>query len=401
MVSVISWMLALLAGLLAVLVAVFLLEVIAALAFAKKGAENAKSLITSNRARGRVVVLIPAHNESASIRPTLEDIRAQLLEGDRLLVIADNCTDDTASIAMAAGAEVVERNDLSRIGKGYALDYGLQQLQVEPPQIVIFVDADCRLLPGTIERLATVSNAASRPVQALYLMTSPDHGTINYRVAEFAWRVRNWVRPLGLRAAGLPCRLTGAGMAFPWPVIRSVELASAEIVEDQKLGPDLTVAGHAPLFCEDAIVTSQFPTSVEGAKSQRQRWEHGHLGLIVTLVPRLVGHAIRRRHVGLFGLALDLAIPPLALLALLLAGALLATGIAWLAGLSSVPFIISASALVAFGFAVLLCWVTHGRDLLPPAALLSVVPYVLGKLGLYGRFLVRKRASRWIRTDRG
>jgi hypothetical protein len=65
-----------------------------------------------------------------------------------------------------------------------------------------------------------------------------------------------------------------------------------------------------------------------------------------------------------------------------------------------VPFIISASALVAFVFAVLLCWVTHGRDLLPPAALLSVVPYVLGKLGLYGRFLVRKRASQWIRTDR-
>jgi len=51
--------------------------------------------------------------------------------------------------------------------------------------------------------------------------------------------------------------------------------------------------------------------------------------------------------------------------------------------------------------AVLFCWVTHGRDLLPPAALLSVVPNVLGKLGLYGRFLVRKRASRWIRTDRG
>jgi len=295
----------------------------------------------------------------------------------------------------------VERRDLARIGKGFALDYGLQHLRAEPPEIIIFIDADCRLRPGAIEQLAVVSGETGRPVQALYLMTSPAEAKINHRVAEFAWRVRNWVRPLGLSSLGLPCRLTGAGMAFPWDAICTVELASPEIAEDQKLGPDLTVAGHPPLFCQDAIVTSQFPTSVEGAKTQRQRWEHGHLGLIVSLVPRLVGQAITRRHAGLFGLALDLAIPPLALLGLLLAGALLTTGIAWLAGLSSLPLIISASTIILFILAVFLCWVTHGRDLLPPTALLSVVPYALGKLGLYGRFLVRRRASRWIRTDRG
>ncbi len=398
MVLAISWVLAALASVLAVLVAVFLIEIVAAVLLPRGRASRPGG---DQAVRQSVAVLVPAHNERIGIGATVNDIKAQLIAGDRLVVIADNCSDDTTSVAKAAGAEVIVRNDLTKIGKGFALAFGLEHLRASPPQVVMIIDADCRLSEGAIDRLARLCVATNRPVQALDLMVSPDSAPINFRVAEFAWRVRNWVRPLGLSALGLPCRLMGTGMAFPWPVVRSVEFASAELAEDQKLGPDLTVAGHAPLFCQDASVTSQFPTSVEGAKTQRQRWEHGHLGLIVTLVPRLIGQAIMRRHAGLFGLALDLAIPPLALLGLLLAGALLATGIAWSAGLSNVPFIISASALVAFVFAVLLCWVTHGRDLLPPAALLSVVPYVLGKLGLYGRFLVRKRASRWIRTDRG
>src|SRR5262245_52385003 len=229
----VSWALGGLATLLAILVAVFSLEIIAGILLPRRVPAPG-----DRKPRPRIAVLIQAHNESAGIRATLDDIRAQIGSGDRLLVVADNCTDGTAAVAAAAGAEVVERHDLTRIGKGYALDHGLRHLRAEPPQIVIFVDADCRLLPGAIERLALASGVTGKPVQALYLMTSPDHGTINYQVAEFAWRVRNWIRPLGLSSLGLPCRLTGAGMAFPWDVIRSVELASAEIAEDQKLGPD-------------------------------------------------------------------------------------------------------------------------------------------------------------------
>ena len=394
---VISGALAVLAGVLAALVAVLLLEIVAAVLLVKR---DTSSLTSVRDTRQRVAVLVPAHNESTGICATIDDIKTQLMEGDRLVVVADNCTDDTAVIAAAAGAEVVERHDLSKIGKGYALDFGLRHLHVDPPQVVILIDADCRLAPGAIDHLARTCATNGRPVQGLYLMTAPDHATINYRVAEFAWRVKNWVRPLGLAALGLPCHLLGTGMAFPWEVIYSAELASEEIVEDLKLGLDLAAAGHAPVFCQSAVVTSQFPTSAEGAKTQRQRWEHGHLGLICTLIPRLIGRAIIGRNVGLLVLALDLAVPPLALLGLLLAGAVIVTGVATLVGLSSLALIISAASFAALVFAVLLSWLTYGRVLLPPSALLSVVPYVLGKLGLYGRFLLRKRASRWIRTDR-
>ena len=156
-----------------------------------------------------------------------------------MIVIADNCNDDTAAVASAAGAETIERNEPSKIGKGYALDYAVRHLALNPPAIVISIDADCRLSNGTIDCLARTCQAARRPIQALDLMTAPAGSPINYRVAEFAWRLKNWVRPLGLSALGLPCHLMGTGMAFPWEFICSASVASGALVEDIKLGLDM------------------------------------------------------------------------------------------------------------------------------------------------------------------
>ena len=185
-----------------------------------------------------------------------------------------------------------------------------------------------------------------RPVQALDLMIAPDESPINSRVAEFAWRVKNWVRPLGLRALGLPCQLMGTGMAFPWDVICSADLASGLIVEDLKLGLDLALAGNSPIFCPSACVTSDFPSSVEGVQSQRLRWEQGHIGMILTTAPRLIFAAIVRANVDLLALAFDVAVPPLSLLGMLVMGMLLVAGMATLLGISSAAMFVSSVSLV-------------------------------------------------------
>jgi cellulose synthase/poly-beta-1,6-N-acetylglucosamine synthase-like glycosyltransferase len=230
-------------------------------------------------------------------------------------------------------------------------------------------------------------------------MTAPDESPINFRVAEFAWRVKNWVRPLGLMALGLPCQLMGTGMAFPWDVIRSADLASGLIVEDLKLGLDLALARNPPVFCPSARVTSDFPSSVEGVQSQRLRWEQGHIGMILT-APRLIIAAIMRANLDLLVLALDLTVPPLSLLGLLVIGMSILAGFAMLLGFSSAALLISSASLVVFTGAVFLCWLKYGRDVLPPGATLLVAPYMIGKLPLYRQIFSRKSGSRWIRTDR-
>src|SRR5271155_3397908 len=117
--ALVSFLLVTFAGLLAIPVFLFCVEVLAAVTVPQWELLSP----SENRLRQRIAVLVPAHNESRGLLGTLDDIRAQLHSDDRLLVVADNCTDDTAAVAKLAGAEVAERNDPAKIGKGYALDW--------------------------------------------------------------------------------------------------------------------------------------------------------------------------------------------------------------------------------------------------------------------------------------
>jgi len=141
-----------------------------------------------------LAVVMPAHNEASVIAEALRMVVPQLAKSDRLIVIADNCSDATAAIAAAEGAEVIERRDPTRRGKGYALDFGVRHLEAVPPHIVIVVDADCRVAAGSIDRLSRLCGRSQRPVQGLYLMYAGPDASTKMRMAEFAWAVKNQVR---------------------------------------------------------------------------------------------------------------------------------------------------------------------------------------------------------------
>jgi cellulose synthase/poly-beta-1,6-N-acetylglucosamine synthase-like glycosyltransferase len=347
-----------------------------------------------------VAVLIPAHNEAAGIAATVRSARADLRDGDRVLVVADNCSDRTAAAAREAGAEVIERSHATERGKGYALDFGVRHLALRPPSVVLILDADCALDPGSIAFLADACRRTGRPAQALDEMEAPPGANLRARVSAFAWRVRNRVRPFGWWRVGVPCQIMGTGVAFPWAVLRDAPLATGHIVEDVKLGVDLALGGTPPLFEPCARVSSEFPASDEAAAAQRRRWEHGNLAVMLRHGPRLLGAALRRGNLGLAAMAADLMVPPLALLVqlqlLLLALAALAAGLGagtaalWIAGVSF--------ALLAL--AVMRAWQVAGRDVVGWSELLLTAPaYVLRKLPMYVAFLW-KRESTWVRAKR-
>ncbi|MGP8124237.1 MAG: glycosyltransferase family 2 protein [Xanthobacteraceae bacterium] len=352
-------------------------------------------------AGGAVAVVVPAHNESSGILPTLADLAPQLGTGDRLVVVADNCSDDTASVAASAGAEVIARDDMSRVGKGYALAFGIGHLAARPPRFVVFVDADCRVSPGAIARLRDACAATGRPVQAAYMMKSPPHSVIDHSVAEFAWVVKNWVRPLGLRRLGCPVQLMGTGMIFGWDDIRAVPLASGHLVEDLKLGLDLALIGKAPLFLPSVTVSSEFPASQSGTETQRRRWVRGHLAMIVQFVPRLVWRALADRNPAPLVLALDLAVPPLSLLAALSVGSLALAALAAAFGTSALPLALAAVNFGVLAATLALAWHRFGRAFVPAGITASIGSLIWQKCRLYGHLLLGKTSGRWIRTDRG
>jgi cellulose synthase/poly-beta-1,6-N-acetylglucosamine synthase-like glycosyltransferase len=266
---------------------------------------------------------------------------------------------------------------------------------------VVLIDADCRLANNAIQQLVKTCVATRRPVQALYLMMGPAELRNDYLIAEFAWRVKNWLRPSGLSALRLPCQLMGTGMAFPWDAVHGINLASSSLVEDLKLGLDLTANGYPPVFCPSALVTSEFPSSSRAARTQRERWEGGHIGMIARTVPNLFLRSIAGHNWKLLALTLDLAVPPLSLLALLVLGAFSLAGLCALLGSSLTPLMISTFNLILFCLVAFAAWLKCGRDLVPVStAALAIPRYVLGKTKLYRDKLFKNTDTQWIRTDR-
>ncbi|MEB6589171.1 glycosyltransferase family 2 protein [Pseudomonas asiatica] len=392
MMSVLGWLLGLAAVIALVPVSVFFAQVLLACL-------PTRSQPSGQGGRPSVTVLVPAHDEASIIGATLASICPQLQDGDRLLVVADNCTDDTAQLARAAGAEVVERHDALLRGKGYALDFGVQHLAQRPPEVVIVVDADCQVAEGAIDRLARRYREVARPVQSLYLMRAPAGAGMKVQVAEFAWRVKNLVRPRGWARLGLPCQLMGAGMAFGWRDLALINLANGHLVEDVKLGLDLCQQGKPPIFCPQALVTSQFPASQQGLNSQRTRWEHGHLGLMLADAPKRALAAIKGGNGSLLAMTLDLLVPPLALLVLALLGLNLVAWLTYLLVGLAAPAWIALGALGMLGLAVVLAWARFCRELIPFSVLLYAPFYAARKIPLYLSFLI-KRQVEWVRSKR-
>jgi cellulose synthase/poly-beta-1,6-N-acetylglucosamine synthase-like glycosyltransferase len=342
---------------------------------------------------------MPAHNESAGITPIIRALRRQMAPADHLIVVADNCTDNTASLARAAGATVIERHDPHRRGKGYALAAGLDFLAADPPAVVVMLDADCTLEPGSLATLVAQAAHSGRPAQAIYLQRPPANPTPTDQISAFAFLVKNEVRPRGLAALGQPVLLTGSGMAFPWHVIAEAPVASGNIVEDMQLGIDLALAGHPPGLAPAARVWGELPATRQAATTQRTRWEHGHMQTLLTQTPRLLRGAIGQRRADLAALALEVAVPPLTLLLLLWSAV---TGVALVFGRLThrkTPGRLALFAGSALAQALALAWLRFGYTWLPFRTLLKAPLYVMWKVPLYLKLVVRRQAT-WIRTER-
>jgi len=355
---------------------------------------------TSPFPRPRIAVLIPAHNEEASIEACLNSIRPQLTPADKIVVVADNCDDSTADIAIKMGARVIARTDHHYIGKSYAIDYGISHLASDPPDIAIIIDADVIAKPGAIERIAGLAYHTGSPVQASYLLTSPKNAGATSMVSAFAFYFKNLIRPLGLSKLGLPCLLTGSGMAIPWSIISAVAFKSGSIVEDLKLAVDLAAAGYSPKFCPKAEVIGSLPKLPENAMRQRIRWEHGHLKAIFGLVPLLILKSVRHLRLDLLILGLDLMIPPLSFLTIFWIAITLVIFLLFVCNISSwMPLAAVTGSGFFLGISIFSGWFFFARDILPFRILLAAPVYAATKIPIYLKFLIHPE-TKWIRTAR-
>lgn len=350
----------------------------------------------------QVVVLIPAHDEEGSIAHCVRTFGAQSYPTERfeVVVIADNCTDDTASAARAAGAEVLVRNEPEVRGKGQALRWAIERLLARetPPAAVIVVDADTTADPNLVAGLVSRLEDGAEVVQGESLLV--DDGSPEQALRAAAFLLVNRTKPAGRSALGLAVALQGNGMLFSSRVLTEHPWSAFSSTEDLEYGLALRAAGIEPAFARGAIAWSPVAPRGRAAETQQLRWEGGKFHLARTLGPRLVAQAVRERRPALVEAAVDLAVPPLGYLA---AAAASVTGagvaLAWLDGLAAWAVTPSALALVEVPVYVLIGLIAADAPSTAYRAL-PHAPWFVVRKALRAHRLLRFRADSWVRTER-
>jgi hypothetical protein len=372
-----------------------------ALLFAARGARRGlvKTPASTARERLRLVVLVPAHDEQEGIQATLQSL-ADCVYPDaarRVVVIADNCTDRTAERARWAGAEVWERTDPAKRGKGHALAWALERLQTaaEAFDAVAIVDADCCVSSNLLSAIEERLQGGASAVQVDDVVGNLDASTASaLRYAAFVLMVN--IRFSGKQRLGLSCGLVGTGMAFTRDLLRREPWTATSLGEDGEYHMRLVQAGERVEFVPEAWVRSAMPTSLGKSYDQQARWEKGKLQLIRHWSPRLLASGVVQRDLVRMHAGLEHLVPPQSLIAAGSAGSAL-TGLA----LGSRRLIALSAVSLAAQLAFVLGGLLHVRAPLRVYRALLIAPALIaGKMALYARLLSGRGPVAWVRTER-
>ena len=352
----------------------------------------------------RCCILVPAHNEGAGIGSTITSLQALDYRASafRVVVIADNCSDDTAAVAAAHGADVIIRQEPNRRGKGWALQYAINQLldEVVPTwDVLVVVDADTVVSANLLRAVTTHIAGGAHAVQVAYL-PRPISDSATAVITEVAFAAFHLIRSGARERLGLSCGLRGNGMAFRRDLLRQVPHTAFSRTEDLEFGVLLGLHDVRVAFAGEARVFGEMPERAEVVAIQRERWIGGRAALARRMAPALIVGAVRRPSLMLADLAADLLLPPLsALLVMAVLGAILATGLSLWMGTAAVSLLASLLALCALAIHAGRAAVVAGRGRAFLAALRTVPAYAITKSLIAWRGL-RPTDDTWIRTTR-
>jgi poly-beta-1,6-N-acetyl-D-glucosamine synthase len=244
--------------------------------------------LASRQRAGRVIVLIPAHNEAASIRETISSLRRQTRPPDEIIVVSDNSSDTTDDRSMLHGARVIVTVGNSARKAG-ALNQALGQVLsgLVREDLILVMDADSQLASDWI-RCAVDT-----------LDRDPSVGGVSgsYTGEDGRGLLRQLQRNEFVRASRLVRRrydlwvLSGTGTMFRVPVLRKVARErgrrlpgvpgeyydSSSITEDYEITLALKTLGYRCLCPPGCTAITELMPTWRHLFRQRLRWQSGTL----------------------------------------------------------------------------------------------------------------------------
>ena len=226
-------------------------------------------------------VLISARNEEQVIGQLLNSINNQTYKGDvTTFVMADNCTDDTYGEALRHGAVAYTRTSTTQIGKGYAMEALIKNIQRDYPEgfdgFFVF-DADNILTPNYIEEMHKCHLEGNETITSYRNIKNYGDNWISSGYG--LWFLRetmylNYTRyKIGASAA-----ISGTGFFFSNSVLKDIGGWPFHLLtEDIEFTINRVCKGRKIAFCRTAVFFDEQPTSLKQSITQRMRWARGYI----------------------------------------------------------------------------------------------------------------------------
>lgn len=354
-------------------------------------------------AKTRFLVFVPAHNEGEYLRPTLRSLRELDYPADlfQVVVIADNCTDNTAAIAEQEGCEVWRRTHAELHGKGHALTWAFEQAAALPFDAVVVVDADTLASINLLQAFNRDACCGYDAMQARDNLEFPSDTPPWLRLISRATKNAEDLYVTSPRSRlRLYQGLQGTGFCVSTQILRKIPWRANSICEDLEYGLDLARQGISVHFVEDASVAAVMTGQVKHASGQRQRWAGGTYALIAKSLPDFFVGAFRKRDWKSLELCIyliTLSRIPLFLLTVL-SGLVLV--IEWHRA-HSIWWILFGVAVLLQGLYVIAILSTNRKESSLGRMIAGLFVYVFWISFQHLSALLNLRNARWNRTERG
>ena len=313
----------------------------------------------------RYAILIAARNEEAVLPHLLESIRGQNYPAEliRTFVVADNCTDQTAEVARKGGARVFCRSSKTQIGKGYALNFLLNRIDLteglDSFDAFLIFDADNLLMPDYISQINKVCCSG---FEAFCGYRNSKNFGANWISQGYAlWYLHDSCHLNQSRMLlGTTCAVNGTGFGFTRQLLQRMGGWNFfTLTEDIEFSTWCATRGIRIGYCRDAMVFDEQPENFIQSWRQRTRWTQGGLQVSIRYAvdllkglfkgPRTAYASFETATLSLWGYGMGVICCGIALLVTFLAERWLGLGKAILLGLAgtySSMFVIGALTLL-------------------------------------------------------